>query len=83
MTGHTPFLFPRLHFQLHIWDTAGQERYKTITQTYYRNAHGVLLAYDITRERTFYNLSNWLDDIRKYCGQSQILGLRLGNYLIN
>ncbi len=54
--------------QLHIWDTAGQERYRTITQSYYRNAHGVILAFDLTRERTFTNISRWMDDIKQYCG---------------
>ena len=61
-------------WQLHMWDTAGQERYRTITQSYYRNTHGVVIAYDITKERSFYNLQRiWLEDIRKYCGMSTIL----------
>ena len=41
----------RLKFQ--IWDTAGQERYRTITQTYYKGAHGVLLVYSITDRKSF------------------------------
>ncbi|PRD27695.1 UNVERIFIED_CONTAM: rab19 [Trichonephila clavipes] len=35
--------------KLQIWDTAGQERFRTITQSYYRSAHGVIMAYDITK----------------------------------
>lgn len=31
-----------------IWDTAGQERYRTIAQTYYKGASGVILAYSVT-----------------------------------
>ena len=34
--------------KVQIWDTAGQERFRTITQTYYRGAQGVILAYDCT-----------------------------------
>ena len=30
------------------WDTAGQERFKTITATFYRGAHGVMLVFDLT-----------------------------------
>jgi small GTP-binding protein len=41
----------RLKFQ--IWDTAGQERYRTITQTYYKGAHGVLLVYSVTDRKSF------------------------------
>ncbi|NWX02493.1 RASEF protein, partial [Caloenas nicobarica] len=33
---------------LQIWDTAGQERYRSIAQSYFRKAQGVLLLYDIS-----------------------------------
>lgn len=39
--------------RLQIWDTAGQEKFKTITQTYYRGAMGIVLTYAINERKTF------------------------------
>ena len=36
--------------KLTIWDTAGQERFRTLTSSYYRGAHGVILG-GVKRER--------------------------------
>ncbi len=46
--------------KLQIWDTAGQDRFRTITQTYYKGAMGVILAYDCTDENSFANVRNWI-----------------------
>ncbi|CAM9880082.1 unnamed protein product, partial [Ectocarpus sp. 12 AP-2014] len=42
-----------------IWDTAGQERFHVITRTYYRGAHGIALAYDVTDDDSFKNVNYW------------------------
>ena len=46
--------------KLQIWDTAGQERYRNITQNYFKDAQGVVLAYDCTNEDSFNNIRNWV-----------------------
>ncbi|PVD24749.1 hypothetical protein C0Q70_15234 [Pomacea canaliculata] len=64
--------------KLQIWDTAGQERFRTITQSYYRSANGVVIAYDITKHSTFDNIPRWMEDVKRYAGNS-IVQLLVGN----
>lgn len=51
--------------KLQIWDTAGQERFRTITTAYYRGAMGIMLVYDVTNERSFENIRNWIRNIEE------------------
>eukprot|EP01036_Dinobryon_divergens_P029878 gene29878-39046_t len=51
--------------KLQIWDTAGQERFRTITTSYFRGAHGILLVYDVTDRNSFSNILVWVDKIEK------------------
>ncbi|CAL8305229.1 unnamed protein product [Merluccius merluccius] len=53
--------------KLQIWDTAGQERFRTITSTYYRNTHGVIIVYDVTNPESFVNVKRWLNEITQNC----------------
>ena len=56
--------------KLQIWDTAGQEKFRTITSSYYRGAHGIIVVYDITDRDTFGNVKNWFNEINKYAAES-------------
>jgi len=50
---------------LRIWDTGGQERFRTITPSFYRKAHGVILVYDVTSRETFDMIERWYTEIEK------------------
>eukprot|EP01133_Synstelium_polycarpum_P007690 gene7690-9002_t len=52
--------------KLQLWDTAGQERFKSITQTFYRGSHGVIVVYDITDTKSFERCRTWIEDINQY-----------------
>jgi Ras-related protein Rab-1A len=66
--------------RIQVWDTAGQERYSTITSTYYRGCHGIIIVYDITSMSSFNNVKKWLTDIKNYApDEDQLSILILGN----
>lgn len=56
-----------------LWDTAGQERFRVITSSFYKGAHGVMLAYDTTCPETFEPLKNWDADVERYHGNPSML----------
>uniref|UniRef100_A0AAQ4PR92 small monomeric GTPase n=1 Tax=Gasterosteus aculeatus aculeatus TaxID=481459 RepID=A0AAQ4PR92_GASAC len=64
--------------KLQIWDTAGQERFRTITTAYYRGAMGIMLVYDITNEKSFENIKNWIRNIEEHAS-SDVEKMVLGN----
>lgn len=64
--------------KLQIWDTAGQERFRTITSAYYRGAMGIMLVYDITQEKSFENIKNWIRNIEENAS-TDVEKMLLGN----
>uniref|UniRef100_A0A287B2E5 small monomeric GTPase n=1 Tax=Sus scrofa TaxID=9823 RepID=A0A287B2E5_PIG len=57
--------------------TEGAERFRTITTAYYRGAMGIMLVYDITNEKSFDNIRNWIRNIEEHASadvEKMILG---------
>ena len=64
--------------KLQIWDTAGQDRFKTITSSYYKGAHGIIVTYDITDRDSFAKVSEWMSEVDKHASEN-ISRILVGN----
>ncbi|XP_037494886.1 ras-related protein RABC2a isoform X2 [Jatropha curcas] len=59
---------------------AGQERFRTLTSSYYRNAQGIILVYDVTKRESFTNLSDvWAKEVELYCTNKDCVKMLVGN----
>ncbi|XP_021349357.1 GTP-binding protein YPTC1-like [Mizuhopecten yessoensis] len=61
--------------RLQVWDTAGQDRFKSITASFYRGAHGIMLVYDVTDMESFQHVETWIKEVDRYgsCDHNMIL----------
>ena len=66
--------------KMQIWDTAGHEKFRTITTSYYKSAHAIIILYDITQKSSFDHIRNWLTEIDKF-GKQGVLKVIVGNKL--
>lgn len=64
--------------KVQIWDTGGQERFRSITSSYYRGAHLILLVFDVTRHDTFEHVEHWLEEVGRYASED-VVCVVLGN----
>jgi len=64
--------------KVQLWDTAGQDRYRTIAKNYYKGSHGILLLYDITKEKSFGNIREWIKTIKEEVYDNTIIFI-IGN----
>ncbi|EJT79089.1 GTP-binding protein ypt4 [Gaeumannomyces tritici R3-111a-1] len=69
---------PQKHMKLSVWDTAGQETYRSVTQSYFRNASGALLVFDLSRRDTFQHATSWLEDLKRHAESDPVVIL-VGN----
>lgn len=60
---------------LQLWDTSGQERFRSLTTSFFRDSMGFLLIFDITNERSFLEVQNWIEQLKvhAYCDNPDIV----------
>jgi Ras-related protein Rab-1A len=66
------------NIKLQIWDTAGQERFRTITTSYYKGAHAILIVFDLSDRESFEHVRNWMADIDKFAKEG-VYRILVGN----
>ena len=52
--------------KVQVWDTAGQERFRSVSQAYYRNAHGCIAVYDVTNHESFESIAEQVTSFINY-----------------
>ena len=45
--------FQNKNVKLQIWDTGAEKRIESITKTYFKATHGIILMYDVTDRNSF------------------------------
>lgn len=71
-----------MKIKLQLWDTAGQERFRSITQSYYRSAHCLILVYDISSQPSFDALTKWIRDVDAVLDRDTQLGSEVLRVLV-
>ncbi|MGV3740392.1 MAG: Rab family GTPase [Gammaproteobacteria bacterium] len=62
-------------FNLQIWDTGGQQRFRSLTSTFYKRVHGILLVFDVCNKESFENLNNHLVEIKANAREGVVIFL--------
>ncbi|CAK9291207.1 unnamed protein product [Gordionus sp. m RMFG-2023] len=65
-------MFEKLKVTLKIWDTVGQERFRSLTQSYFRRADGIILVYDSSNESSLINIRYWLTSIKESANKKDV-----------
>lgn len=66
------------YIKLNLWDATGQERFRTLTSSYYRNAHGIIIVYSVNHRPSFQAVQSWLEEVRHYAEEKTVVML-VGN----
>ncbi|CAG5131743.1 unnamed protein product [Candidula unifasciata] len=62
-----------------LYDTGGQERYRSLTSSYYRGAHGVMLIFDVRNQNSLRNIESWLCDLDTFSSASSCVRVVIGS----
>jgi len=64
--------------RLQLWDTAGQERFRSLVNSYIRDAAAAVVVFDLTKRESFDSSTRWVDEVRSARGDDALIFL-VGN----
>ena len=61
--------------KLFFWDIAGQEQFSFMRPTFYKGSKAAIIvfSYKLGEEKSFEDVREWHEDIKKYCGNIPIV----------
>ncbi|KAI6651976.1 hypothetical protein LOD99_4521 [Oopsacas minuta] len=65
--------------KLHLWDTAGLERFRSMTSSFYRGAHGIIMVFDVKDELSFNSIQYWMKEADEHVKNPNIPKIVVGN----
>jgi Ras-related protein Rab-6A len=60
-------------YRLLLWDTAGQEKFRSLIPAYLRDASCAVFVYDVLRENSFDDLTEWIQMFDNYKRKDSIM----------
>lgn len=65
------------NFKLLFWDIAGQDDFLFLRPSFYRESRAAIIVYSLEEndlgKRSFEHITDWQEDIKKYCGDIPIV----------
>jgi len=52
--------------RIDLWDTAGNEKFYSLTTSFFKNAEGIMVMFDVTSPTSFENVRNWTESIKTH-----------------
>lgn len=62
--GATKIFVDKKEVSVHIFDTSGNSLFENVRNEFYKDAHGILLVFDVSRRQTFDELADWIKEIK-------------------
>jgi Ras-related protein Rab-1A len=68
--------------KLQIWDLAGSDRFRSVTGSYYKGSHGIIIVYDVSDRESFKHIEEWMEEIENKT-DSEAVKIIVGNKIDN